>query len=287
MLASSVEDVSQLKFPLLASTKLDGIRCLVKDGVALSRTLKPIRNREVQAFVSAHPDLNGCDGELMCSGGFDNVQSVFMSENGHSDDWYLAVFDEWENPARSFTDRLLSASLKVSIARDPRVTILEQVEIKSPKDLEGYERTVVSMGFEGVILRDAQGFYKYGRSTVREQKLLKLKRFQDGEARILGFVELQHNDNDATRDLRGLTKRSHAKAGLRAGGTLGALVVKDIVSGVEFEIGSGFTEHMRARIWEQQFYFRDKLVKYKRFEHGAKDKPRHPVFLGFRDAEDM
>ena len=29
------------------------------------------------------------------------------------------------------------------------------------------------------------------------------------------------------------------------------------------------------------------FVKYKSFDHGVKDRPRHPVFLGFRSAEDL
>ena len=37
------EPLDDVKFPVYVSTKLDGIRCLIIDGVAYSRSLKPIR----------------------------------------------------------------------------------------------------------------------------------------------------------------------------------------------------------------------------------------------------
>ena len=50
MLAALCEDVTKLRYPVIASPKLDGIRALVIDGQLVSRTLKPIPNRYVQSF---------------------------------------------------------------------------------------------------------------------------------------------------------------------------------------------------------------------------------------------
>lgn len=44
------DDLNELTLPVLVSPKLDGIRCVMHEGVALSRKLKPIPN----AFVYAH-----------------------------------------------------------------------------------------------------------------------------------------------------------------------------------------------------------------------------------------
>jgi len=71
---------------------------------------------------------------------------------------------------------------------------------------------------------------------------------------------------------------------------MGTLIVRDIKTGVEFEIGTGFTAADRESIWFDYLdYPRAKwpLVKYKHFPSGAKDKPRHPVFLGWRDKMDV
>ena len=141
---------------------------------------------------------------------------------------------------------------------------------------------MVAQGHEGLVLRDPEGLYKQGRSTLGEQGMIKVKMFSDSEAMILDTVELMHNDNEATVSEIGLTKRSSHKANKRASGMMGALQVRDIHSGVGFEIGTGFTEAERRAHWPL-----GAIVKYKFFAYGVKDKPRHPVFLGFRDPIDL
>ena len=54
-------DPEKLRFPVLASPKLDGIRAYVKDGVVLSRQNKPIPNDHVQSLFSKYEHF---DGEL-------------------------------------------------------------------------------------------------------------------------------------------------------------------------------------------------------------------------------
>lgn len=112
--------------------------------------------------------------------------------------------------------------------------------------------------------------------------MLKVKRFEDSEAEVLGTVEEMFNGNEAQRDELGRTKRSKAKAGLVGKGTMGALKVRDLKTKVEFEIGTGFTADDRARQWPTGL-----IVRYKFFAVGVKDKPRHPVYLGERDVKDM
>ena len=51
MLACECSDITQVKFPIMASSKLDGIRCTIFGGVAYSRSLKPIPNKFVQSWA--------------------------------------------------------------------------------------------------------------------------------------------------------------------------------------------------------------------------------------------
>jgi DNA ligase 1 len=53
-----------IPYPMLLSPKLDGIRCLIINGVVCGRSLKPIPNRFVQQLFG-RPELNGLDGELI------------------------------------------------------------------------------------------------------------------------------------------------------------------------------------------------------------------------------
>src|SRR3990167_8829694 len=62
------------KGPLIATPKLDGIRCLIKDGRLYSRSLKPIPNQFIRATLEDRPELNGLDGELMIGAPGDPAQ---------------------------------------------------------------------------------------------------------------------------------------------------------------------------------------------------------------------
>ena len=62
MLASHCKDMSNLRFPVLVSKKLDGVRASVQGGRLMSRSLKPIPNENVQAMFKGLPE--GLDGEL-------------------------------------------------------------------------------------------------------------------------------------------------------------------------------------------------------------------------------
>ena len=48
LLATEVKNLKDLKLPMLASVKLDGIYALIVDGVIYSRSFKPIKNKHVQ-----------------------------------------------------------------------------------------------------------------------------------------------------------------------------------------------------------------------------------------------
>ena len=58
-------DPAKLKYPCIASPKLDGVRGLVSGGSVLSRSLKQIPNKFVQEMLGGYPPLDGFDGELI------------------------------------------------------------------------------------------------------------------------------------------------------------------------------------------------------------------------------
>lgn len=275
-----------------ASPKLDGIRCIIRDGVAVSRTLKPIRNRYIQSCLGKSV-FNGFDGELIVGamrgeGVFQRTTSGVMSEFGEPD-FRFYVFDDCYMPYNSYYDRLLHLDKTINGRKDsPYIQLLQQTDVPDLEALERLEQMWVDEGYEGAILRWAGSPYKQGRSTLRERYMLKLKRFLDSEAQIIGFEELQHNDNEAIIDDRGYTVRSSHKDKKRGGNTLGKIRVQDIHrSGWEFSIGSGFDADLRSKIWQSQPDYLGRIVKYKYLPIGTLDLPRHPIFLGFRDPIDV
>lgn len=288
MLAVDCGPIEELTFPLIASPKLDGVRAIIgKDGV-LTRSLKPIPNRHVQKLLKGLPV--GLDGELLAGDTtapdvYRKTVSMVMSDDKPIDGLAYHVFD-WQMPGT--WEARHQALLNWFPPMDYRLELVPQRRVAALPELMGLEAKWVGAGFEGVILRKPGSPYKHGRSTRKEGYLLKLKRFVDSEAEVIGVTELMHNGNEAKTNALGRTERSHKKAGLTGAGIMGTLVVRDVKTGVEFEIGTGFTAEDRADIWKR-WNGSGRLfppVKYKHFPSGAKDKPRHPVFLGWRDRRD-
>ena len=279
-LAGKCSDTSKLTYPLLATPKLDGIRCLVINGRALSRTFKDIPNKYIFALVSKLP--NGLDGELMCDNAeFSEITGNVMREEGEPT-FYYAVFDYFSN--KPYNERM--EDLK-NLKCPKFVRKILPVEIKNEEELLAYEADCLRNGYEGVMTRLPSGHFKQGRSTEKEQILLKIKRFADSEARILSIVEKMTNDNVAEKDNFGRTKRSSALDGMIPAGTMGSLGVVDVKSGIQFNVGSGFNDEFRAEVWANQEKYIGKIIKYKSQEIGKKLAPRFPVWLGMRDKRDM
>ena len=291
MLAAEA-DLDNLRFPLIASPKLDGVRALVKDGVVLSRSLKPIPNKHVQ-MLFGRPALEGLDGELIVGSPtdpqcFQNTSGAVRRERGEPDVRFF-VFDKHDS-ARTYLNRMLDVTRAYEgVPFGVPTRLVDAVLVENMQELLHWEHYYLSQGYEGIMLRDMDGPYKFGRSTAKEGYLLKLKRFKDSEARILAVEELMHNANEAKTNELGHTERSSHKANLVPAGTMGRLFVEDIHTGQRFYIGTGFTAIQRADFWNDRAYLETKqpLVKYKFFPVGVKELPRHPVFLGFREGFDL
>jgi DNA ligase-1 len=276
-------DPTKAKFPYIATPKIDGIRFLMVNGVAVSRTFKPIRNEYIQSLLSQHlPD--GVDGELTSGDTFQSSTSAVMTIEGEPkfEAWIFDYVDPESDEILPFYLRMLNMP---SIQAPFDLLVLGGSNINSLEEVEHYETICLSEGYEGVMLRDPHGTYKFGRSTVRDNILLKVKRFCDDEAELLRIEEKMSNQNPEEHDAFGNIKRSSALGGMVPTGTAGTLIVRN-KEGLEFGIGSGLTDELREELWNNQEKYIGKLVKYKYFPQGVKELPRHPVFLGFRDPDD-
>lgn len=286
MLAATVDDIKQLKYPLLVSPKLDGIRCVILNGKAVTRNLKPIPNKFIREYLEAIPEIDGFDGEIMLKkGDFNSVQSAVMSEEG-TPDFYYAVFDYHNECAYPYSDRLKKLSSIILELKNPRISELPQYKVASESEVLELEEEALADGYEGLILRNLDGTYKFGRSTLREAKLMKLKRFEDDEATIIDVEPLYENRNAPTTNALGRTERSSHQENLVAQKKVGALKVR-LKNKKEFSIGTGFDDATRKDLWVRKNDIVGKMVKFKYQELSADGIPRFPVFLGFRDKRDL
>jgi DNA ligase-1 len=288
MLAAPVAALSDLRYPLFGSFKLDGIRCWISGkGEAQTRSLKPIPNRHIRAKLEAECPRY-LDGELAVVApdgtvDFRATTSAIMSHSGIPDFAYF-VFDYWQNPGATFRDR--NAMLN-RLDLPPYCVVLKQYLLEGPERVEQLFVDARKVEHEGLILRCPEAKYKFGRSTLREQGMLKMKPWADAEATVLSYTEEMENQNEKELDERGYAKRSSHQDGKVGKGRLGTLVVSSSKWPKPFEIGTGFTAEDRWRMWQQKEGLVGKLARFRYIDAGGYDVPRHASFAGWRAKEDI
>lgn len=283
MLAENA-DVNLIRYPVLVTHKFDGVRLIVKEDKCLTRTGKELPNKYITKTLLeiCNTDSGFYDGELI-AGNFQETTSAVMSIDGEPVFTYN-IFDYVTNVNKPYSERVKELS---TIAENDIVKLVIPTVVNSHDELMRAMDNCINDGYEGVVFRSLYSPYKFGRSTVKEGHMLKLKRFKDSEAVIISIEELMHNTNEAKYDVLGYTDRSTCKDGMEPGHTMGALKVRNIKTNVEFSIGSGFTQAQRDEIWKNREKYINSIVKYKYQEEGEKDKPRFPVFIGFRSDLDI
>jgi DNA ligase 1 len=158
------------------------------------------------------------DGELWSGrDDFQKIVSIVRHKTPDSNDWKQIKFMVFDAPGlveKTFCQRL--ALIKKTIGSKSKVAkMIEQQLCKSKDHLETLMDEITGGKGEGVMIKDPQSAYEHKRS----HKLLKVKRFEDAEAVVIG----------------------HQPGTGRCKGMLGALEMRE-EDGTEFKIGSGFDD---------------------------------------------
>lgn len=282
MLAARAESELDIVYPCLATPKIDGIRCLRVGEHARTRSFKHVQNEHIRELVKTLPE--GVDGELVAGTdtafNFQATASAVMRRTGEPTFRYW-VFDWYNGDGACYWDR----TLRISQLTQPFVVHVLPVFVESADALVEYEKACLQQGFEGVCTRDPYGPYLFGRSTLKQQYLVKLKRYIDSEMRVTGFLERMHNTNEQVSDEFGYARRPGGAANHTPMDTLGSFVGVDVETGVEVRVGSGMDDELRARVWADQASYIGKLITYRHQPTGVKDKRRFTSFLRFREPE--
>jgi len=286
MLSANLEDVplSSIKFPVYVSPKLDGIRAITLNGELVTRNLKGVRNTYIAKDLKG---LSLFDGELIVGSPTDsrcmgNTSSGVMAFGGEPDYTYW-VFDIPTDDDTPFETRIRMVQDAATITNHPRIKVVPHDIVRNVEELIAYEEERVNEGYEGVMVRSIDGPYKYGRSTLREGYLMKLKRFIDGEAVVIGMQEAEENQNVATKDALGRTKRSTHQENKVGKGMLGGLLVRDPKFG-DMTLAPGVMNHLdRLHFFNNPHDIMGRRVHWRAFGYGMKDLPRFPRYYGIRE----
>jgi DNA ligase-1 len=277
------------------SIKYDGIRAVIRNGVVLSKSLKPIPNPFIQARFGNRPELEGYDGELIV--GEPNASDVYsktfsgvMTKKHIESDVRFFVFDTFINPMEEFWQRYDRIN-----PNHEHVVKVPQFPVTSEEEALAAEERILADGYEGDMLRTFCGprsIYKFGRSTAIEATLLKRKPIEDFEALVIGYGEAMENTNVAFKDETGRTKRSTHAEGMIGKDTLGFLECR-YTNGMKFTVGifKGLKDPDLKKLWDEREVPGCELVgrwaKLQKLAIGEKDLPRHPRWIGWRHAIDM
>lgn len=278
-LLATKADYSKIIYPVLGTPKLDGIRCLMVDGIAMSRSMKPIPNLFIQEQLKG---LHGLDGELMLNGDFNEVMSGIMSVDGEPDFTYH-VFDRHDIPDMEYEDRVD----ELHWDDHPRCLVLNPIIIECEDELDLYLEECLEAKYEGVMIRNPQGRYKFGRSTVNEGILLKIKKFFDDEAELIDVIEAMTNNNLLELDELGYSKRSSKKENLSPSNTAGSVILN--WKGIEFRVGfgPGINAANKQQIWDMKEELKGQLVTF-RYQELSKDGiPRFGKMINIRNPLDL
>lgn len=288
MLAGRVgeKDFPLLRYPLLASMKLDGYRGIYSGGTFFTRVGKVHTAPAIQRLAKelqkrGLPD--GLEGELMVKGKSFSEAGGLLRRNDYDGPVKFFIFD-WMNETLNAQERYQSL-LSFSSLLPENCRVLSQTWIENEKELLSFENDCLASGGEGVCLKTPFGKYKHTRGTREDQTLLKIKRFSTAEAEILSVSPRLFNANEKEENPLGYAERSTCKDNLIPTDILGKMNVRGLNrewKDVEFSIGNfdGLTDEDKRELLKNPPLHQ--VVTFKYFKEGSEERPRHPVFIDFR-----
>lgn len=292
MLAEDAE-LDKIKFSVEAQPKVDGVRSLHITGALTGRSLKKHKNLHVTERY-AHSKYAGLDGEMFVGNQTDkalcrNTSSALGTIKGEPEvKWMLFDYITEHTKHLGYMERHRILSERIGEIGDSSLLLIPTFTVHSMADLLALETVWLDEGYEGVILRGPLNSYKSGRSTAREGGLLRIKRFIEEDAVVLAVIEGQSNSNEATTNELGRTERSSHQENMIPNGMVGALLCREVKTGMEITVSAGSMDHSeRVKYFEVPELIVGKTIKFRHFPHGRKNLPRFPVFQCVRAQSDM
>ncbi|MBY8230091.1 DNA ligase [Vibrio fluvialis] len=233
------------------SEKLDGIRAIWNGKQLLTRNGNPIY--APRWFTDPLPDY-ALEGELWAGRGhFALVQQTVLDHTPSDEAWRKIDFMLFDMPdaAGDYTKRYYNLIHVVDSASSRHIKYIEHTPVLSEQELLRYLDTLVNENGEGIMLRKVTARYQAGRSN----DLLKLKKHQDAEARVVGY------------------KIGNGKYK----GLMGSVLVRTD-EGTEFYVGTGFSDEQRLNPPEI-----GSLITYRYNGLTAEGKPRFARFVRVRE----
>ena len=315
MLASNEQvDLDNIRYPKYASCKLDGIRVVFHPELGMvSRSLKPIPNKQLnekfQFLVDKSKELNRVfDGELYGhSLTFQHISRAVMTKDFTDEKTVKKLKKELPDDVNVFDyalvliskikfycfetyseipEKFMFKDVIMKSLEDERVVVVKQIIVNHADDVKALFSIALGDGYEGLILRCPLSLYKFGRSTLKEEWMLKVKPFEDFDAKIIGVEQATKVDPNAKKKTNelGRSVTSQKKGDRILIEKASAFLV--LYNGLPVKVSLAMPDIEKQRVWKHREDYIGRMIEYKGMLVGAKDVPRHPVFVRFRDDKD-
>jgi DNA ligase-1 len=236
------------------SEKLDGIRGRWNGSALITRSGNIIN--APTWFIKNFPQQT-MEGELwLARNSFAKTASIILRKTPN-EDWRNIKFMLFDLPEHkgTFSERLSELRLLVDVIASPNLQVIPQFKLANKSELMQKLDELVEQGAEGLMLNHHNAYYQDGRSA----SLLKLKKYQDAEARVIEHIP-------------GKGKYKNM---------LGSLLV-ELDSGLQFKIGSGFSDLQR-----QEPPQINTVITFKYYGLTARGIPRFASFLRVKPVEEL
>jgi ATP-dependent DNA ligase len=251
-----------IKFPCYVQPKLDGVRCIFRNGVLTSRQGKVFPNME--HIVNDLEDVElVLDGELYSDTlNFQQFVGLVRKKKHNAKEiellkqvkyWvYDCVNDEpFEARINTLWDMFGERSYD-------HIKLLSTDECKTKAELKGFHDRFVAEGKEGLIIRNKTGLYQL---AARSKDLQKYKEFEDAEFTVVEFTDGEGSE-------KGLV-----------------IWVCETEDKRKFSVRPRGTHEERAELFKDADSYVGKKLTV-RYQELTDDKiPRFPVGIAFRDYE--
>lgn len=294
-----LEKLIQQYITLYVMIKYDGVRCNVRDGVVMGKSMLPITNRYIQELYG-HPKYNGLEFEIIVvdsDGKYNPVtccaETVSFTNSEYAVRDHLCVLiDHSFNSELAFDMRFEDLE---RFARYHDNFILPEIEVVNEvSEILAFESKALAKDHEGIIVRNPFLKYKEGVSS-KEGELLRLKRYISEEAIIVEVGVAYTNNNDVEINALGYAERSSMLAGKVAKEEVGKFfckLVKDVYDPwsrrLLFKAGSfcivapgNMTKEEKIELYKIKDQLKGRMISFKSFPKGTKDKPRFATFQHF------
>ncbi len=263
--------ITNVKYPCYVQPKLDGYRCVYKNGAMFSRKGKPFGNENLSNYFNKLFQIEDIvlDGELYCEGvNFNKLQTILNTYDAPLPNTLkFVIYDcvpvkDWEAQSckKPYSERIRNVREAINnIADHKKVIDIPNDEVQDAKQAIDLYKQYLKKGYEGAMIKAIDGQYKWKRVTLRSGEMLKLKPFTTADLKVTGIYDGEGN-------FQGM-----------AGG-----VVVDF-NGNSVRCGSGFDIVTREKMAKSPNDFIGRTAEIKYFEETEEGSLRFPTFVRWRD----